>query len=281
DEDRASQYRERAQDLRQALEEHGWDGGWYLRAYFDDGTPLGSAQNLECKVASIAQSWAVLSGAADAQRAETAMEAVWENLLREEERLLLLFTPPFDHSEPNPGYIKGYPPGIRENGGQYTHAALWATWAFALLGQGDRAEALFRLLNPIGHSATPERVARYRVEPYVIAADIYSNPAHLGRGGWTWYTGSAAWMYRVGLEAILGLRREGDVLYFEPCVPREWSEYSIRYRDGRTHYHIRIMNPQAVNRGVKQVSLDGGDLPGAKIPLLGDGKQHEVQVWMG
>ncbi len=281
DGDRASECRERAQDLRQALEEHGWDGGWYLRAYFDDGTPLGSAQNLECQVASIAQSWAVLSGAADAQRAEPAMEAVWENLLREKERLLLLFTPPFDRSEPNPGYIKGYPPGIRENGGQYTHAALWATWAFALLGQGDRAEALFRLLNPIGHSATPERVARYRVEPYVIAADIYSNPAHLGRGGWTWYTGSAAWMYRVGLEAILGLRREGDVLYFEPCVPREWSEYSIRYRDGRTHYHIRIMNPQAVNRGVKQVSLDGGDLPGAKIPLLGDGKQHEVQVWMG
>jgi len=270
-----------AQELGESLERGAWDGNWYLRAYFDDGTPLGSAENLECQIASIAQSWAVLSGAADPQRAAQAMESVWQRLARQDERLLLLFAPPFNKIKQDPGYIKGYPPGIRENGGQYTHAALWAVWAFAMLGQGDRAEALFRLLNPVQHSATPEQVARYKVEPYVVAADVYSSPKHTGRGGWTWYTGSAGWMYRVGIEAILGLRRVGDSLRIEPCIPKDWSGYTIEYQQGKTLYRISVANPEGVNRGVRQVTLDGERLPTGKVPLLQDAKRHEVQVQMG
>ncbi len=281
DDDRAAQYREMAQELVESLERGAWDGNWYLRAYFDDGTPLGSAENLECQIASIAQSWAVLSGAADPERAAQAMESVWQRLARQDERLLLLFAPPFDKTKQDPGYIKGYPPGIRENGGQYTHAALWAVWAFAMLGQGDRAEALFRFLNPIQHSATPEQVARYKVEPYVVAADVYSSPKHAGRGGWTWYTGSAGWMYRVGIEAILGLQRVGNSLRIEPCIPKDWSGYTIEYRHGKTLYRISVANPEGVNRGVCQVTLDGERLPTGKVPLLQDGKRHEVQVQMG
>jgi len=281
DEERASRYQEMARQLSKSLEDHGWDGSWYLRAYYDDGTPLGSAENLECQIASIAQSWAVLSGAADPKRTARAMEAAWGRLVRQQDRLVLLFTPPFDKTEREPGYIKGYPPGIRENGGQYTHAALWAAWAFAMLGQGDRAGELFRLLNPIHHSATPVRTARYKVEPYVVAADVYSSEAHTGRGGWTWYTGSAGWMYRLGIEAILGLRRVGDTLRIEPCIPKDWSGYTIEYQHGETLYLISVANPQGVNQGVKQIILDGECLPAGEIPLLQDGKRHKVQVEMG
>ena len=245
----AATCRQQAHDLRQALKTHGWDGKWYRRAYYDDGTPLGSAQNDECQIASIAQSWAVLSGAADPVRAAQAMDAVASQLVRPDAQLALLFTPPFDKTVHDPGYIKGYLPGIRENGGQYTHAASWAAWAFAELGQGDRAEALFRLLNPIYHSDTPEKVRRYRVEPYVMAADVYSVPPHIGRGGWTWYTGSAGWMYRVGLEAILGLHRVGEILQIAPCIPKDWPGYEMTYRDGETSYQIRVENPDEVNRG--------------------------------
>jgi cyclic beta-1,2-glucan synthetase len=209
------------------------------------------------------------------------MEAVAERLVRHNDQLILLFTPPFDKTPHDPGYIKGYLPGIRENGGQYTHAALWATWAFAELGQGDRAEALFWLLNPIYHSDTPEKVMRYRVEPYVIAADVYGVEPHIGRGGWTWYTGSAGWMARLGLEAILGLRREEKVLRINPCIPIDWLGYELTYRDGETSYQIRVENPDSVNQGVKQVTLDGSTLPGEDIPLLDDGQQHEVCVLMG
>jgi len=304
DEEQADAYRRRARDLRQALEENGWDGNWYRRAYYDDGTPLGSSENLECQIDSIAQSWAVLSGAADGSavrlsspqavrlnskselakvptRAAQAMEAVADRLVRFDDRLVLLFTPPFDKTEHDPGYIKGYLPGIRENGGQYTHAALWAVWAFAELGQGDRAEALFRLLNPIYHSDTPEKVMRYKVEPYVVAADVYSVEPHVGRGGWTWYTGSAGWMVRLGLEAILGLRRVGKVLQINPCIPKHWPGYEMTYRDGETWYQIRVENPGGVNRGVRQVTLDGEVLSGGEVPLLGDGRQHKVRVLMG
>ena len=281
DEDRAAQHRGMAREVSEALEEHGWDGSWYLRAYFDDGTPLGSADNLECQIASIAQSWAVLSGMADPERAAGAMESVWEHLVRQKERLVLLFNPPFDESKLDPGYIKGYPPGIRENGGQYTHAALWAVWAFAQLGQGDRAGELFRMLNPICLSAKAEEVARYKVEPYVVAADVYSHAVHVGRGGWTWYTGSAGWMYRLGVEAILGLQRTGDALHIDPCIPKGWPAYAIEYRHGETLYRISVNNPKGVSRGVERITLDGEDLSTGEIPLLEDGKRHEVQVWMG
>jgi cyclic beta-1,2-glucan synthetase len=274
-------YRLWAHGLMQALEDNAWDGNWYRRAYYDDGAPLGSVENRECQIDSIAQSWAVLSGAADPARTAQAMEAVADRLVRRDDQLMLLFAPPFDKTPRDPGYIKGYPPGIRENGGQYTHAALWAVWAFAELGQGDRAEALFRLLNPIYHSDTPEKMMRYRVEPYVVAADVYSVPPHIGRGGWTWYTGSAGWMYRLGLEAILGLRRVGKVLRIDPCIPKDWPGYELTYRDGETFYQIRVENPDGANRGVKQVTLDGEPLSGVDIPLLEDGRRHKVRILMG
>jgi cellobiose phosphorylase len=198
-----------------------------------------------------------------------------------DEGQVLLFDPPFDKTTRDPGYIKGYPPGIRENGGQYTHAAAWTVWAFAALGQGDRAEALFRLLNPIYHGNTLEKIKRYRVEPYVVAADVYSVPPHQGRGGWTWYTGSAGWMYRLGLEAILGLRRVGDVLRIDPCIPRLWSGYEMTYKFGDTSYHILIDNPEGVNCGVKEIKLDGKTLTGDDIQLLDDGNGHTVRLRMG
>jgi cellobiose phosphorylase len=195
--------------------------------------------------------------------------------------LILLFTPPFDKTPRSPGYIKGYLPGIRENGGQYTHAALWVVWALAELGQGDTAEELFRMLNPIYLADTPEKVERYQVEPFVVAADVYSVPPLNGHGGWTWYTGSSGWMYRLGIEAILGVRREGNAIRIEPCIPRRWREYEIVYRQGETLYRIRVENPQGVQRGVREASLDGKPLPDGRIPLLGDGREHEVRVIMG
>ena len=281
DGDRAARYEGMARELTESLERYAWDGNWYLRAYFDDGSPLGSVQNLECQIASIAQSWVVLSGAADPEHAAKGTEWLWRHLVSQEDRLVLLFAPPFDKTEQDPGYIKHYPPGIRENGGQYTHAALWAAWAFAKLGQGDRAEALFRLLNPIQRSATAENAERYKVEPYVVAADVYSHPDHVGRGGWTWYTGSGGWMYRLGLEAILGLRRVGNVLRIDPCIPKGWSAYTINYRYAQTQYRISIENPSGINRGVEEVTLDGERLQTSDVPLLEDGNEHEVHVRMG
>ena len=209
------------------------------------------------------------------------MEAVKERLVRPDDRLVLLFTPPFNKTPRDPGYIKGYPPGIRENGGQYTHAALWTVWAFAELGQGNLAEQLFRVLNPIYHSDTLEKARRYRVEPYIMAADIYSMPPYTGRGGWTWYTGSGGWMYRLGLEAILGLRKTGKMLRIDPCIPNEWSDYRITYRNDGAVYRIRVENPHGVSRGVKEVTLDGNVLPNQDIPLLNDNREHMVSVRMG
>ncbi|MCL4393717.1 MAG: hypothetical protein M1482_02705 [Chloroflexi bacterium] len=281
DRDQARALRDRAGALSKSIEANAWDGAWYRRAYYDDGTPLGSAANADCRIDSIAQSWAVLSETGDPARAAQAMESVANLLVRVDDQLLLLLRPPFDDSSRDPGYIKGYPPGIRENGGQYTHAALWAVWAFAELGQGDRAEALFRLLNPIYHSDTPEKAARYVVEPYVVAADVYSAPSHTGRGGWTWYTGSSGWMYRVGLETILGIRRTRKGLQIEPCIPGHWKDYQVTYRNGESTLHIRVLNPSGVNRGVKQVTLDGAALPGKEIPLPGDGGNHQITVLMG
>ncbi len=272
---------QQAEKLSRALAASAWDGDWYLRAFYDDGSRLGSRENTECRIDSIAQSWAVLSKAADPARAAQAMEAVNRLLVKPDEQMILLFTPPFDGTGSDPGYIKGYLPGVRENGGQYTHAGIWAAWANAELGQGERAGELFHLLNPIYHADTPEKAARYMVEPYVIAADIYSEPAHAGAGGWTWYTGSAGWMYRLGLEAILGVSRAGDALILNPCIPGNWPGFQITYRFGSASYRIRVENPQGVSRGVSQAWLDGLPLPEARIAMTDDGKAHEIRLIMG
>jgi cyclic beta-1,2-glucan synthetase len=271
-------HRQQAERLAQALESHAWDGNWYLRAFYDDGSPLGSHQDTECQIDSIAQSWAVLSGVADPDRAAQAMESVNNLLVKQTQQMILLFTPPFDKTLHDPGYIKGYLPGVRENGGQYTHAAIWTAWAFAKLGQGDRAVELFHMLNPVSHADTPEKVTRYKVEPYVIAADIYSVAPHVGRGGWTWYTGSSGWMYRLGMEAILGISRVGDSLIINPCIPHDWNGFKVDYRFGSSHYKISVENPNRVNRGIQQITVDGKILPGNSIQLVDDEQQHNVHV---
>jgi cyclic beta-1,2-glucan synthetase len=280
---RADRWRAHMKALRRALERDGWDGDWYRRAFFDDGTPLGSASNAECRIDSIAQSWSVLSGAANPPHAERAMAAVEEYLVRRGDGLVLLFTPPFDHSDVDPGYVKGYLPGIRENGGQYTHGAIWSVLAFAALGDGDKAGDLFSILNPINHASTRAGVQRYKVEPYVMAADVYTEPPHVGRGGWTWYTGSAGWMYQAGLEWILGFRLRGTTLLLDPCIPRAWPRYEIDFRYHSARYEIIVENPQGVSRGVASSELDGGALPGggAAIPLVDDGATHHVRVVLG
>jgi Cellobiose phosphorylase len=279
----AERWRAHMKALRRALERHGWDGDWYRRAFFDDGTPLGSAVNAECRIDSIAQSWSVLSGAANPPHAERAMAAVEEFLVRRGDGLVLLFTPPFDHSDVDPGYVKGYLPGIRENGGQYTHGAIWSVLAFAALGDGDKAGELFSILNPINHASTRAGVQRYKVEPYVMAADVYSEPPHVGRGGWTWYTGSAGWTYQAGVESILGFRLRGTTLTLDPCIPRAWPGYEIDFRYHSATYAIAVENPLGVSRGVASAELDGRALAGrgAAIPLTDDGATHHVRVVMG
>jgi cyclic beta-1,2-glucan synthetase len=272
-----------ARTLKDNLEQHAWDGDWYRRAYFDDGTPLGSIQNSECRIDSLAQSWSVISGAAERPRAERAMQAVDKYLVKRDEQLVLLFTPPFDRALPDPGYIKSYPGGIRENGGQYTHAAAWAVYAFAKLGDGDKAFELLSLLNPINHASTPAGVERYKVEPYVIAADVYSMPPHVGRGGWTWYTGSAGWTYRVALERVLGFRVQGSALLLDPCIPRAWRGYEISFRHGGSRYEVGVENPLGVCRGILAVKLDGEVLSdkSGRIPLVDDGATHHIKVVLG
>lgn len=281
DEGRASWCLERAEELRAALEANAWDGAWYRRAYFDDGTPLGSSANDECQIDAIPQAWAVISGSADSERASRAMGAVHERLVRRRDKLIQLFDPPFDKGSLEPGYIKGYVPGIRENGGQYTHAATWVALASALQGDGDRALELWNLLNPINHASTQRDAEHYMVEPYVVSADVYGAPPHTGRGGWTWYTGSAAWLYRVALEAIIGLRRQGQTLRFEPCVPASWSGYEVTYKHGSATYRIRFDNSKKASRGVRSVTLDGTVLADGIIPLSDDGLTHDVRVAIG
>ncbi|HUS09626.1 MAG TPA: glucoamylase family protein [Pyrinomonadaceae bacterium] len=277
----SKRYRDHMEKLEKALAEKGWDGDWYRRAYFDDGTPLGSVQNDECRIDSIVQSWSVISGAAEGYRAQRAMAAVEEYLIRRGDGLVILFTPPFDRGKLDPGYIKGYLPGVRENGGQYTHAALWTLIAFAMLGDGERAGELFSLLNPVNHSSTRAGLHKYKVEPYVAVGDVYAVPPHTGRGGWTWYTGSAGWMYRAGLESILGFKLRGSRLQIDPCVPRWWRDFEITYRRGATTYRIRIENPLGLSRGVATVELDGVLQADEEIPLADDSKVHEVRVVLG
>jgi cyclic beta-1,2-glucan synthetase len=315
DPERAARYRDQAAHLRKAAEDTAWDGRWYRRAYFDDGTPLGSAQNDECRIDAIAQAWAVIAGAgnrgqrsevgsqrsevgdqeagvqpltsdlrpltSEVERARQAMAAVEEHLVRPADQLILLLTPSFDRGGLQPGYIKGYLPGIRENGGQYTHAATWVVQATALLGQGTEAMRLFDFLNPIHHAATAEAAARYKVEPYVLAGDVYSQPPHAGRGGWTWYTGSAGWLYRIGLETLLGFTRHANRLRLTPCIPSAWDRYEITYRHGRSTYHITVDNSHHAERGAQQLTVDGTIQPEGVIDLVDDGRRHEVQVRLG
>jgi cellobiose phosphorylase len=272
---------ESAEQLRVALEANAWDGSWYRRAYFDDGTPLGSSQNTECQIAAIPQAWSVISGAANPERARSAMNSVQKRLVRYEDKLIELFDPPFDEGALQPGYIKGYVPGIRENGGQYTHAATWVVLATALQGQGDRAMELWRLINPISHAATPDAAKQYRVEPYVVCADVYSAPPHTGRGGWTWYTGSASWLYRVAIESMLGFQLRGTTFSLNPCVPQGWPEFELSYRYQSATYRILVDNSSHTGRGVRDVELDGEPLPAGTIPLNDDSKTHTVRVRLG
>jgi cyclic beta-1,2-glucan synthetase len=280
---RVEAWRQRAADLQTSLEREGWDGGWYRRGYFDDGTPLGSAESGECRIDSIAQSWSVLSGAADPGRSECAMAAVDKQLVRRDDGLILLFAPPFDRTAHDPGYIKGYPPGVRENGGQYTHAAIWSMIAFAMLGDGDAAAEVLSIVNPIKRSSTRADALRYKVEPYVACADIYAAPAHVGRGGWTWYTGSSGWLYRASLEWMLGFRLRGESLHVDPCVPRAWPRFEILFRYRSARYEIVVENPRGVNRGVAHAELDGLAVPDRplQIALRDDGKAHRLHVTLG
>ncbi|UHD19009.1 cyclic beta 1-2 glucan synthetase [Thiocapsa bogorovii] len=266
-----------AERLRQSLEQHGWDGDWYRRAYFDDGTPLGSAGLAECQIDSIAQSWSVLSGAGTPARTHQAMNSLDARLVRRDAGLIQLLDPPFDQSTLDPGYIKGYVPGVRENGGQYTHAAIWAAMAFAQLGDRTRAWELFDIINPINHARSPTDLATYKVEPYVIAADVYAVSPHVGRGGWTWYTGSAGWMYRLIVESLLGLRLEGETLRIEPCLPVDWDGFKLSYRYRETRYRIGVTQGSE-GEGGPRLTVDGIEQAGLAIPLIDDGRQHAVEV---
>ncbi|NNJ12991.1 glycosyl transferase [Chloroflexales bacterium ZM16-3] len=275
DGERAERYRAEAERLRVAIEAHAWDGDWYLRAFYDDGTPLGSHMSEECRIDSLVQSWAVIAGSGAPARARAGMEAVDAQLVDHEAGLIRLFTPAFDKTDHNPGYIKGYLPGVRENGGQYTHAAIWAIWAWAMLGEGGKVAELLRLISPVRHAA--EHSERYMVEPYTIAADVYTAPGHAGRGGWTWYTGSAGWLYRLGIEQLLGLRRRGDTLTVRPCLPPEWPGYTATYTFGAASYRITVERGD----GAGSVRLDGVELGDGQIPLSADGGAHEVRVVIG
>jgi cyclic beta-1,2-glucan synthetase len=267
--------------LSDAVETHAWDGEWYRRAYFDNGTPLGSKESKEAIIDSLPQSWAVISGMADKTRAEQALLSVEKLLVRKADKLVLLNTPPFQDFHPHPGYVMGYPPGVRENGGQYTHAAIWVAMAFARQGDGQRAVDLLRMLNPVEHTKTPEDARRYKGEPYVVAADVYSLEGEVGRCGWTWYTGSSGWMYRVWLEEVLGFKLQGNSLRMNPTIPPEWTEYSLSYRYHKSTYNIVVENPERVSRGLLWVELDGGRLATQYLLLRDDGASHEVRVRLG
>ncbi|MFC7300008.1 GH36-type glycosyl hydrolase domain-containing protein [Herminiimonas aquatilis] len=281
DQVRVTRWLQHAEKLKEATEKHAWDGAWYRRAYFDDGTPLGSASNAECRIDSIAQSWSVISGAGDPGRSQRAMESVDQYLIRPGDDLILLFTPPFDKTPLDPGYIKGYLPGVRENGGQYTHAAVWCLIAYSMMGKGSQAHDLFKMINPANRTSTRTGMAAYKVEPYAVAADIYAESPHVRRGGWTWYTGAAGWLYRAGVEFILGLQVRADKLSLDPCLPPEWRNAKLHYRYGRSMYHINVVNPDGVSKGVVRVELDGVAVADKVVGMFDDGATHTVTVVMG
>ncbi|MEO8546640.1 MAG: cyclic beta 1-2 glucan synthetase, partial [Burkholderiaceae bacterium] len=276
DADFAARCDHEASCLRDCIETSAWDGAWYRRAWFDDGTVLGSVANTECQIDSIAQSWSVLSGAAPADRARQAMISLDGKLVHRDMRLVQLLTPPFDTSKPSPGYIQGYVPGVRENGGQYTHAAVWVAMAFAALGDVERAWELFALLSPASHACDALRVATYQVEPYVVAGDVYANAAHAGRGGWTWYTGSAGWMVQLIVESLLGVQRRGNKLQVRPLLPKEWKTFDLHYRIGASVFAITCR--EAAPGAVASVVIDGIETVGDTLTLIDDGHVHEVLV---
>jgi cyclic beta-1,2-glucan synthetase len=294
DPDRASHWRHRATALRAKTEAAAWDGAWYVRAFHDDGSLVGSSKERECQIDSIAQSWAVLSrperrsarnGSAEETRPRVALRSADDRLVREADGLALLLTPPFDTTVHDPGYIRAYPPGVRENGGQYTHAATWLGLAYVGLGDGERAARIFRILTPILHARTREQLERYRVEPYVLAGDVYGAVPWVGRGGWTWYTGSAAWLYRLGIEGILGLRKENGDLCIDPCMPPSWDGFEAWVRAGEQQIHVVVENPESVAQGVVAVTLDGARVGSNRIPLDANpgsrAGKREVTVRMG
>ncbi|MBB3060118.1 GH36-type glycosyl hydrolase domain-containing protein [Microbulbifer rhizosphaerae] len=274
----ANHYRELGENLKQQVEENGWDGAWYRRAYYDDGTPVGSEKSDECKIDLIAQTWSVLAPEKPVERAPMAMQSAYRHLVREEARQILLLAPPFNRTKKDPGYIKGYPPGIRENGGQYTHAATWAVWAAAGLRDSGRAWHLFDLLNPITHTSDAEGVQRYRTEPYVLAGDVYGVAPHVGRGGWTWYSGASAWLYRGALEVLLGLRVRGDNLEIKPCLPPSWERYRATLRRGNSSYDIEVENCGGCPEEIHELNLDGEKIDGPQIPFRDDGERHRVRI---
>jgi cellobiose phosphorylase len=280
DKDFADICKNEAARLRQSIRENGWDGHWYLRAYFDSGEKLGSSANEECQIDSISQSWSVLSGAGDPDRSKAAMTEVDQRLVKRDESLIELLAPPFDKSDLDPGYIKGYIPGVRENGGQYTHAAIWVAMAFAAMGDSLRAWKLLDMINPLNHSSTPEQVAIYKTEPYVVAADVYAMPPHVGRGGWTWYTGASGWMYRLIVESLLGMRLDVDRLHFAPCIPADWKSFMLHYRYIETFYHIKV---ERTGKGCKvaSVTVDGLEQNDGAVHLNDDRKEHNVEIKMG
>jgi cellobiose phosphorylase len=271
----------RAAQLAQTVEAQAWDGAWYRRGYFDDGTPFGSRENAEARIDSLPQTWAAISGAGDSERLDVALRSLEENLVREADNLILLFTPPFDKTTADVGYIKGYPPGVRENGGQYTHAATWVAMAFARQGDGDKTVRLLRILNPIEHARDEKDCERYKVEPYVMPGDVYSFAGHVGRGGWTWYTGAAAWTYRVWIEQILGFQRRGETLTIDPVIPKDWPSFRLQYRFHNTIYRISVENPDRCSRGVTLVELDGAVAADKIVTLRDDMLSHEVRVVLG
>ena len=278
DEEEAREHRRRADELVQSVERTAWDGDWYLRAWYDDGAPMGSAKSSECRIDLIAQAWAAISGGGAPERVAKALEAVRSRLVDEEHDLVRLLWPPFDADPRDPGYIKAYPPGVRENGGQYTHAATWLGWALASQGDGAGAERIFRKLNPLLRGSSSADVQRYRVEPYVVAADVYGSDPHTGRGGWTWYTGAAAWLWRLGIESILGLRRSRGDLVIEPCIPPDWSGFRAVVRTAACRCEIAVENPDGIGRGVASVQLDGEEIPDGRIPLGQLSGEHTVSV---
>ncbi|WP_243427811.1 GH36-type glycosyl hydrolase domain-containing protein [Alkaliphilus hydrothermalis] len=281
DEERGDRYLKVADEIVANIDEHAWDGEWYIRAFYDDGSPLGSSENTECMIDSLGQSWSIISREEENERSRVAMKAVEDYLIKKDEGLILLFTPPFDESDQEPGYIKGYVPGVRENGGQYTHAASWVVKGFAQLKDGDKAWQLYNMINPINHTRTDLECATYKVEPYVMAADVYAVAPHVGRGGWTWYTGVAGWMYSVGLQDILGIKKRGNKLFIVPCIPRDWTCFEVNYNHNNTQYHIAVKNPFGVTHGIRRIMLDGGNIKEDYINLVEDGKSHWVEVILG
>jgi cyclic beta-1,2-glucan synthetase len=279
--DEAQACRSRAAKLAKIIDARAWDGAWYRRGYFDDGTPLGSKKCTEARIDSIPQTWATISGPGNPDRVEVALRSLEENLVREADDLILLLTPPFDKTTADVGYIKGYPPGVRENGGQYTHAAAWVAMAFARRGDGDKAVRFLRMLNPVEHARDEKDCERYKVEPYVMPGDVYSLAGHVGRGGWTWYTGAAAWTYRVWLEEIFGFQRRGDTLVINPVIPKDWPGFCLQYRFQDTIYRITVENPDHCSRGVVVVELDGVAAADKIVALRNDALPHEVRVVLG